>query len=197
MPDVTVGSTNAYLAVPSGSVGATGPWPGVVVIHEAFGLNADTRAHADRLAALGYLDPKTGLAYVRPGLQLMVYPTKADGNTKGAPGQVPDISKAKVAFWLPPAFDLDSTSWVRKQWNERMGFGEDYYRANIGTFFVDLINDSNPDWTAKNQILVDGHHQIKDGRNPFSQRQQVTSFEDKMTYAPPFGYYDTEYNKRR
>jgi len=55
VPDVTVGATNAYLAVPFGSAGAKGPWPGVVVIHEAFGLNADTRAHADRLAALGYL----------------------------------------------------------------------------------------------------------------------------------------------
>ena len=52
MPDVTAGSTAAYLAVPYGSAG---PWPGVVVIHEAFGLNADTRGHADRLAALGYL----------------------------------------------------------------------------------------------------------------------------------------------
>jgi carboxymethylenebutenolidase len=52
LPDVTVGSTAAYLAVP---VGTPGPWPGVVVIHEAFGLNADTRGHADRLAALGYL----------------------------------------------------------------------------------------------------------------------------------------------
>jgi len=52
MADVTVGATAAYLAVPHGS---EGPWPGVVVIHEAFGLNADTRAHADRLAALGYL----------------------------------------------------------------------------------------------------------------------------------------------
>jgi len=52
MPDVTVGSTAAYLAVP---VGSPGPWPGVVVIHEAFGLNADIRGHADRLAALGYL----------------------------------------------------------------------------------------------------------------------------------------------
>jgi carboxymethylenebutenolidase len=52
MPDVTVGSATAYLAVPFAS---DGPWPGVVVIHEAFGLNPDTRAHADRLAALGYL----------------------------------------------------------------------------------------------------------------------------------------------
>jgi carboxymethylenebutenolidase len=52
LPDVTVGETAAYLAVP---VGSPGPWPGVVVIHEAFGLNADIRGHTDRLAALGYL----------------------------------------------------------------------------------------------------------------------------------------------
>ena len=52
MPNVTVGATAAYLAVPAAS---PGPWPGVVVIHEAFGLNADTRSHTDRLAALGYL----------------------------------------------------------------------------------------------------------------------------------------------
>lgn len=47
----TVSSLEAYLAVPDGA----GPWPGVVVIHEVFGLNDDTRAQADRLAAAGYL----------------------------------------------------------------------------------------------------------------------------------------------
>ena len=52
MPEVTVGPTSGYLAVPAGS---PGPWPGVVVIHEIFGVNRDIRAHADRLAALGYL----------------------------------------------------------------------------------------------------------------------------------------------
>ncbi len=55
MPDVTIGATAAYLAVPAASPGSKGPWPGVVAIHEAFGLNDDIRAHADRLAALGYL----------------------------------------------------------------------------------------------------------------------------------------------
>lgn len=42
----------AYLAVPP--VG-TGPWPAVVVVHEAFGLTDDTRQQADRLAVGGYL----------------------------------------------------------------------------------------------------------------------------------------------
>ena len=42
----------AHLAVPP--VGE-GPWPGVVVLHEAFGLTDDTRQQADRLAAAGYL----------------------------------------------------------------------------------------------------------------------------------------------
>jgi carboxymethylenebutenolidase len=53
MPDVTIGSSRlrGYLAVPDGD----GPWPGVVVLQEVFGLNDDIRAHADRLAAVGYL----------------------------------------------------------------------------------------------------------------------------------------------
>ncbi|SNS17916.1 carboxymethylenebutenolidase [Geodermatophilus pulveris] len=42
----------AHLAVPP--VGEA-PWPGVVVVHEAFGLTDDTRQQADRLAAAGYL----------------------------------------------------------------------------------------------------------------------------------------------
>jgi carboxymethylenebutenolidase len=42
----------AHLAVPP--VG-DGPWPGVVVLHEAFGLTDDIRQQADRLAAAGYV----------------------------------------------------------------------------------------------------------------------------------------------
>jgi carboxymethylenebutenolidase len=40
-----------YLAKPEGP----GPWPGVVVIHEIFGLDDMTRRHADRMARAGYL----------------------------------------------------------------------------------------------------------------------------------------------
>src|SRR5215210_8885374 len=46
------GDVKAHLAVPP--VGA-GPWPGVIVLHESFGLNDDIRQQADRLAAAGYL----------------------------------------------------------------------------------------------------------------------------------------------
>src|SRR6185312_267365 len=57
MPDITLtagdGSPlSAYLAMPATG---DGPWPGVLVIHEAFGLNDDTRVNADRLAAAGYV----------------------------------------------------------------------------------------------------------------------------------------------
>lgn len=40
-----------YLAVPDGQ----GPFPAVVMIHEVFGLDDQTRRHADRLARAGYL----------------------------------------------------------------------------------------------------------------------------------------------
>jgi carboxymethylenebutenolidase len=56
--DVVVGPVDGgsaqlrgYLAPPAGD----GPWPGVVVIHEALGVNDVVRRQADRLAAAGYL----------------------------------------------------------------------------------------------------------------------------------------------
>ena len=68
MPEISFpvdgGTGRGYLAVPSagsagpegpGGAGQPGPWPGVVVIHEAFGLNDDIKAKADQFAARGYL----------------------------------------------------------------------------------------------------------------------------------------------
>jgi carboxymethylenebutenolidase len=56
MPDISYpvarGNVPGYLAVPPAT---PGPWPGVVVIHEAFGLNDDIRGKADEFASHGYL----------------------------------------------------------------------------------------------------------------------------------------------
>ena len=51
MAEVTIGDMPAHLATPAGD----GPWPGVVVIHDAFGYTGDVRAQADWLADDGFL----------------------------------------------------------------------------------------------------------------------------------------------
>lgn len=55
MPDLRLAlptkTIDGYLALPGG----TGPFPAVVVLHEAFGLNNDIRLIADRLAVAGYV----------------------------------------------------------------------------------------------------------------------------------------------
>ena len=59
------GTVAGYLAVPAGA----GPWPGVVVIHERFGLNDDIRSKADDLAAHGYLALAPDLFEGKPSIR--------------------------------------------------------------------------------------------------------------------------------
>lgn len=48
---IELGGMPGYLAKPAGS----GPWPGLMVIQEWWGLDAQTKSIADRFAAAGYL----------------------------------------------------------------------------------------------------------------------------------------------
>ncbi|MET0693036.1 MAG: dienelactone hydrolase family protein [Propionibacteriaceae bacterium] len=54
-PATQLPTVTGYLATPVATSDRPGPWPGVVMIHDAFGLGSDAREQADWLAAAGYL----------------------------------------------------------------------------------------------------------------------------------------------
>ena len=93
MPDITLGDVPAHLAIPP--VG--GPWPGVVVLHEAFGLNNDIREHAGRLAAAGYLAVAPDLSRGQGMRRCLLATFRALQNQSGRPFEDIDAVRRAVA----------------------------------------------------------------------------------------------------
>ena len=87
MPDVTieVPATGALPAYFSPAVGIDGPAPGVVVVHEAFGLNADIRDMADQFAARGFHAIAPDLLSYGATVRCLVTVTRALGKGEGRP----------------------------------------------------------------------------------------------------------------
>jgi carboxymethylenebutenolidase len=66
---VADGTIRGYLAEPQKEISGEPPWPGVVVVHDAFGLNEDARNITDRFATGGYLALAPALYSHGPRLQ--------------------------------------------------------------------------------------------------------------------------------
>jgi carboxymethylenebutenolidase len=49
--DTPAGPIDALLSIPDG----TGPWPGVVIVHDAFGYGPDNERISRKVAAAGYV----------------------------------------------------------------------------------------------------------------------------------------------
>lgn len=85
-PDTAV---RADLAVPDGA----GPWPGVVLVHDAFGLTEDSRTNLRRFADHGFLALAPDL-FARGGVRCVVATMRAQ--QRGAGPAVDDLHAARA-----------------------------------------------------------------------------------------------------
>ena len=91
--DVTIGDRVAVLSRPTGA----GRWPGVVMLHEAFGINDVLRRQADRLASAGYLVVAPDLLGEGPRFGCMKRAFQALTARQGRPFEVISEARSWVA----------------------------------------------------------------------------------------------------
>jgi carboxymethylenebutenolidase len=110
MPDITIDvpGTGLLPAYFSPARGVDGPAPGVVVVHEAFGLNADIRDLADRFAERGYHTVAPDLLSYGATVRCLVTVTRAMSKGQGRP--FTEIAAARA--WLTARDDSNGRTGI-------------------------------------------------------------------------------------
>ncbi len=96
--------------------------------------------------------------------------------TMPAGGPLPISGQLPVGFALNPC-----TVGFASVDYRRNGSWEREQNAKLGLGFFDLIYDTNPDFTVKNQIFYDLMDTFKDSYLPYGEKQDIHVFEDKVT----------------
>jgi len=91
---------------------------------------------------------------------------------------------ATVLAALGPVYGLDpaTLSTVHLEGNKILSDVGDYANAKSAIYFVDFVNDSNPDATLKNQTIVDTISRKKDTTQGFATKASGYIIENKTTY---------------
>jgi len=83
---------------------------------------------------------------------------------------------------LPLGFVLNPCDTKTQQVNyRRNGSFEREQNGKQNLIYIDLINDSNPDFTVKNQLFYDRLDTFKDSNLPYGEKQDIHAFEEKVT----------------
>lgn len=97
----------------------------------------------------------------------------------GAGGPVPRSGRLPVGFVLDPRTVGYAT--LTKEQRRRASAHERELNAKFMTFFADLVYDTDPDFTMKNQVFFDSIKQYKISNQPLYLTQDVWLFENKFT----------------
>jgi outer membrane receptor protein involved in Fe transport len=121
--------------------------------------------------------PQTMLDYLNSpaGLAAANCPTADLMRTMPAGGPVPSSGRLPVGFVLNPC-TVGST-----EVDPRRGPYEQEQDAQLMLFFMDMVYDTNPNFTVKNQILYDRLESYKNSTLPYGERQSIWRWEDKLT----------------